>query len=81
MLVFSQKTDYNTKTNETGKEITDHNHDKYITNLEFNVLTAENFPARSAQANLATKSNIANFINKTDFDEKLKYLNKKSYIK
>ena len=45
------------------------------------MLTAENFPARSAQADLATKSNIANFVNKTDFDKKLKDLNKKSYIK
>ena len=70
-------TDYNTKVNEIEKKITDHNHDKYITTPEFNKLTAENFAARLAQENLAAKSDIANFVNKTDFDEKLKYLNKK----
>ena len=30
-----KKTDYNTKTNEMEKKITDHNHDKYITTSEF----------------------------------------------
>ena len=39
--------------------------------------TAENFAARLAQVNLATKSDIANFVKKTDFDGKLKHLNKK----
>ena len=38
-------TDYNTKVNEIEKKITDHNHDKYITTLEFNKLTTENFTA------------------------------------
>ena len=32
---------------------------------------------RRAQANLASKSDIANFVKKTDFDDKLKNLNKK----
>ena len=44
------------------KKITDHNHDKYITPPKFIKLTAEH----SAQTNLATKSDIANFVNKTD---------------
>ena len=57
-----KKTDYNTKINEIEKKITDHDHDKYITTPEFNKLTAENFAARLAQANLVTK---------TDFDNKL----------
>ena len=35
-----KKTDYNTKVNEIEKKVTDHNHDKYITTLEFNELTA-----------------------------------------
>ena len=30
-----KKTCYNTKINEIEKKITDHNHDKYITTLEF----------------------------------------------
>ena len=32
----------------------------------------KNFAARLAQANLTSKSDIANFIKKTDFDDKLK---------
>ena len=50
------------------KKMTDHSHDKYITTPEFNKLTAENFAARLAQANLITK---------TDFDAKLLRLNRK----
>ena len=34
--------------------MTDHKHDKYITTPEFNMLTAENFAARLALANLVT---------------------------
>ena len=40
----------------------------YITTPEFNKLTAENFAARLAKANLVTK---------TDFDNKLTSLNRK----
>ena len=69
-----KKADYNTKINDIEKKITDHDHDKYITIPEFNKLTAERFAARLAQAN---KSDIANFIEKTDSDNKLKSLNKK----
>ena len=36
----------------------------YITNQEFNKFTAENFTGRLAQANLASKSDIANFVKK-----------------
>ena len=77
MLVIQLKTDYDTKISKIEKKITDHNHDKYITIPEFNKLTVENFAARLAQANLANKSDIANFVKKTDFDTKLKNLNKK----
>ena len=64
-------TDYNTKINETEKN-TDHDHDKYITTLEFNKLTSENIAARLKQKNVASLSDIANFVNKTDFDKKKK---------
>ena len=57
--------------------MTDHDHDKYITTPEFNKLKAENFAARLAQVNLASKSHIANFVKKINFDDKLKNLNKK----
>ena len=52
-------------------------HSKDITTPVFNKLTAENFNARLAQANLASKNDIANFVKNTDFDDKLKFLNKK----
>ena len=64
-------TDYNTKINEIEKN-TDHDHDKYITTLEFNKLTSENIAARLKQKNVASLSDIANFVNKTDFDKKKK---------
>ena len=37
-------------------KLTDHNHDKYITTLEFNTLAANVFNARLAQANLVSKN-------------------------
>ena len=55
-MLPSKKTDYNTKINEIEKKITDHDHsNKYITTLEFNRLTAENFAARLKEANLASQ--------------------------
>ena len=66
-----KKTDYNTKINEIEKKITDHDCDKYITTPEVNKLRAESFAARLQQAKLASKSDIANFVKKTDFDDKL----------
>ena len=67
-----------TKLTITQKLIIDHDDsNKYITTLGFNKLTAENFAATLKQANLASKSGIADFINKADFDNKLKNLNKK----
>ena len=50
-----KKTDYDTKVNEFEKKITDQTHDRYITTPEFNKLTAENFAARLAQADLDNK--------------------------
>ena len=41
-----KKTGYDTKINEVGKKITDHDHAKYITTQEFNKLTAEDFKER-----------------------------------
>ena len=75
--LVKKKTDYNTKINEIEKKITDHNHDKHFTTPEVNKLISESFVARLKQANLASKSDIANFINKTDFDNKLSSFNTK----
>ena len=72
-----KEANYNTKISETENKITtDHDHDKYIITEENDKWTPESFAARLAQANLAIKSDIANFIKKGDFDYKLKNLNK-----
>ena len=44
---------------------------------QLNKLTVGNFAARLKQANLATKADIDGFVEKTDFDDKLKSLIKK----
>ena len=81
LLIWLKKTDYNTKINETEKKITDHDHAKYITAQECNKLVSDNFAAVLAQLNLASKNDIANFVKKTDFDDKLNLMIKKIYIK
>ena len=57
------------------KKNTDHDHsNKHITTQEFDKLTAQIFAVRLTQANLASKSDIAALVKKTDFDDKLKKL-------
>ena len=68
LVVQSRKTNYDTKTSELEKNLTDHNHEKYITTPEFNNLAASVFNARLAQASLITR---------TDFDAELSSLNRK----
>ena len=70
--MIKKTADYNTKISEIEKKLTDHNHDKYITNPEFNTFTAEVFDTRLARANLVMK---------TDFNTKLISFNKKSLLK
>ena len=62
-----KKTDYDVKTLDIEKKVTDHDHDKYISTSEFNKLTTENFKSILAQANLVTK---------TDFDNKMTSINR-----
>ena len=62
------------KINEIAKKNPDHNQDKCITTPDFTNLRSENMATRLKQACLARKNDIANFINKTDFDNKLKYV-------
>ena len=56
-----KKTDYSTKITEIESKLNNHNHDKYITTLEFNTLAADVFNAKLSRANLVMK---------TDFDAK-----------
>ena len=58
------------------KIITDHGYYRYIATQEFNKLTSGIFAARLAKVNLASKTDIANFVKQADFDDKLKNLNK-----
>ena len=60
------------KNSEIEKKITDHNHDKNITTPEFDNFTLEVFALRLKRANLASKKDIANFINNADFDNQVK---------
>ena len=67
-----EKADPDTKIGRTEKRILDHDHiNKYITTQKYDRLTAENIIGRLEQAKLATKADIDNFIEKTDFDDKL----------
>ena len=68
MFRLVKKTDYNTKNSEIEQKFSDHNHDKFITTPEFDILAARIFTARSPKAHLVTK---------TDFDNKLQSLDKK----
>ena len=63
-----KKIDYNTNVTEIDNKLHNQNHNKYITNPEFNTLAADIFNARLAQANL---------IRKTDFDVKFSSPNRK----
>ena len=68
LVILLKKTDYNTKITEIENKLNNQNHDKYIDAQEFNNLTADDFNARIAQANL---------IAKTDFDSRLSSLSRK----
>ena len=62
------KTNYNTKITGIGNKLGNHNYGKCIDTSKFNILAANVFNARLAQANLITK---------TDLDAKLSSLNRK----
>ena len=47
-----KKNEYNEKTSDIEKNVTNHSHDKHITSLEFNKLTTERFAATLKQARL-----------------------------
>ena len=69
---FFKTTNYNTNFNKIEKKNTDDDFGTYSSTREFNKVTAETFAARLAQANSASKTYIAYFVKKTNFDEKLK---------
>ena len=60
---------------ETEKKIRDH--DKYITTNDFNKFSGTIFDGKLKYAKLPTKADLAKFIKKRYFDEKLKNINKK----
>ena len=76
--LYKKNTDYVAKLSEIKKKKLKHDYNnKYVTTKKFNRLLAENYTASLKQANLATKSDIDDFVEKTGFDDKLRNLNKK----
>ena len=71
-----KKTAYNTEINEIEKKITGHIIINILLLLNLINLWQKFFAVRLKRANLANKSDIVNLVGKTDFDEKLKNLNK-----
>ena len=59
------------------KRVLDNYHSKYISTEEFNRWTAENLATSLKKANLPTKGDFDDFVEKTDFNDKLNNLNKK----
>ena len=55
LAVFFKK---RTKVTEIETKLNNHNHDKYITTLEFNTLAKDLFYVRLAQAHLITKKDF-----------------------
>ena len=49
-----KKTNCGTKTSELEKKLTNHDHDRYITTPECNILSVSVFNVRLAEANLIT---------------------------
>ena len=74
---------YNTKIREIKNKITtDHDLDKYTTTQTFIKLILKNYTARLKSTTLTSKNDIAKFVIKTNFDEKLKTINSnKKWIK
>ena len=67
LVIFQKNKNKATKISKIENKITtDHDHDKYITTQEFNKSTSENL-SKQKQANLASKSDISNFIKKGRF--------------
>ena len=67
-----KKTGYDTKNGKKEKKLDHDYNNEYITAQDSNRLTEEKFFARLAQANLATKGDIADFVKETDSDKKIK---------
>ena len=64
--MYVEQPDYNTEISEVENKITtDQDHDKYIRTQEFNKLTTEHPSGKLAEANLASESDINNFLKKT----------------
>ena len=73
-----KEADYNRKISEVEKKKLDHDHsNKYFSSQEINKFTSDNFAVRLKQSDVATKADINHFIEKADFHEKQKKLNKK----
>ena len=79
-----RKADYDSEISEIKKKILDHDHNsKYVITQEFNrlienftAILTERFTAILKQANWGTKADIYDLVEKTDFNDELKTLQK-----
>ena len=78
LVMQVKKTDCNTEFSEIDIKITT-DHTRYTTE-EFNELASKNLATRLAQANLASKNGITNFLKETDFDNKLISFNERTIL-
>ena len=69
LVIWLKKTDCDNKVTEFENKLNNHNHDKCITTPKLNTLAADVFNARLSRANLVTK---------TDFDNTVSSLNRKT---
>ena len=63
LMIQFNEVDYSTNSEKTERKIPEH--DKYTTTSEFKKLAAGNYDKGSKQGSLATKNDIAGFVQKT----------------
>ena len=61
-----KKTDHNAKVTEIENKLNNHNHNKYITTLEFNTLATDVFNVTLSRTNLVTKTIFDNTVSSLD---------------
>ena len=66
LVVLFRKQIIKTKITEIVKKLTDHNHNKYITNPEFNTFAIDVFNVKLTQATLVAKTDFDNSVSSLD---------------
>ena len=66
LVVLFRKQIIKTKITEIVRKLTDHNHNKYITNPEFNTCAIDVFNVKLTQATLVAKTDFDNSVSSLD---------------